>query len=291
MATSARSDRELVESWVASLGSMVTRRNFSMTAERFLEALRVPLRQATVEDVREALQRITAGAAPSSARQYTARIKSLSAYAHRLGYLPFNAGAVIRLMPEQRALAKRLLGEVEVSHLVRSAARERDYVLVAVAYATGLRVSEVVGLNCADIVARGDERLQLHVIGKGGKERDILLPTDLAPPLLALIAGRAPDDPVFVSTRRERNRLTSRAVGYLLKRLAKRAKVTQQVSPHWLRHAHASHAIDRGAPLPVVQATLGHGNIAVTSAYLHARPGTASGEVLDPAVWKQREAQ
>ena len=215
----------------------------------------------------------------------------MSAYAHRLGYLPFNAGAVIRLMPEQRALAKRLLGEVEVSHLVRSAARERDYVLVAVAYAAGLRVSEVVGLNCADIVARGDERLQLHVIGKGGKERDILLPTDLAPPLLALIAGRAPDDPVFVSTRRERNRLTSRAAGYLLKRLAKRAKVTQQVSPHWLRHAHASHAIDRGAPLPVVQATLGHGNIAVTSAYLHARPGTASGEVLDPAVWKQREAQ
>ena len=68
MATSARSDRELVESWIASLGSEVTRRNFGVTAERFLEELKVPLRQATVEEVRAALERIAAGAADSSGR-------------------------------------------------------------------------------------------------------------------------------------------------------------------------------------------------------------------------------
>jgi integrase/recombinase XerD len=49
------------------------------------------------------------------------------------------------------------------------------------------------------------------------------------------------------------------------------------VSPHWLRHAHGSHAIERGASLPEVQATLGHGNIATTSGYLHARPDSSSG--------------
>jgi integrase/recombinase XerD len=53
---------------------------------------------------------------------------------------------------------------------------------------------------------------------------------------------------------------------------AARAGIEAPVSPHWLRHAHASHAIDRGATLPEVQSTLGHGNIATTSGYLHARP-------------------
>jgi site-specific recombinase XerD len=71
----------------------------------------------------------------------------------------------------------------------------------------------------------------------------------------------------------------------MLKRAAIAAGVTADLSAHWLRHAHASHAIERGAALPVVQATLGHGNIAVTSGYLHARPGTSSGLSLDPGVF------
>jgi len=58
-----------------------------------------------------------------------------------------------------------------------------------------------------------------------------------------------------------------------------------RISPHWLRHAHASHAIDGGASLPEVQETLGHGNIATTSGYLHARPGSSSGLRLDEGVF------
>ena len=68
-------------------------------------------------------------------------------------------------------------------------------------------------------------------------------------------------------------------------RSARRAGINEAVSPHWLRHAHGSHAIDRGASLPEVQSTLGHGNIATTSGYLHARPNTSSGLHLDPGVF------
>ena len=60
--------------------------------------------------------------------------------------------------------------------------------------------------------------------------------------------------------------------------------INEAVSPHGLRHAHGSHAIERGASLPEVQATLGHGNIATTSGYLHARPDSSSGLRLDPGV-------
>jgi integrase/recombinase XerD len=79
--------------------------------------------------------------------------------------------------------------------------------------------------------------------------------------------------------------LTERAVLGTVKRAAAAAGIEALVSPHWLRHAHASHAIDRGATLPEVQATLGHGNIAATSGYLHARPESSSGLKLDPGVF------
>jgi integrase/recombinase XerD len=71
----------------------------------------------------------------------------------------------------------------------------------------------------------------------------------------------------------------------MVKRAAARAGINPDVSPHWLRHAHGSHAIDHGASLPEVQQTLGHGNISTTSGYLHARPDTSSGLRLDPGVF------
>jgi integrase/recombinase XerD len=66
---------------------------------------------------------------------------------------------------------------------------------------------------------------------------------------------------------------------------ARKAGINEAVSPHWLRHAHGSHAIDHGASLPEVQSTLAHSNIATTSGYLHARPDTSSGLHLDPGVF------
>jgi site-specific recombinase XerD len=75
----------------------------------------------------------------------------------------------------------------------------------------------------------------------------------------------------------------------MVKRAAAKAgideEVASRISPHWLRHAHASHAIDGGATVPEAQETLGHGNIATTSGYLHARPGTSSGLRLDEGVF------
>jgi hypothetical protein len=78
-------------------------------------------------------------------------------------------------------------------------------------------------------------------------------------------------DPVFAS-RKGGGRLTERAVLGIVKRAAAKVGIEAPECPHWLRHVHASHAIDRGATLPEVQTTLGHGNIATTSGYPHARP-------------------
>lgn len=280
-ATRATSDDELAASWVASLNSEHSRRNCGTTAKRFLAALPCPLRRATVEDVRDAIEATTAGLAASSARQIVLRVKSLLSYAHRLGYLTFNAGAVIKVQGDARSIAQRIVSEVEVGLLVRAANNRRDRVLIQVAYAGGLRISELVGLTWPDVIER-DGKVQLNVLGKGRKVRQVLLPEAAASVLLAIRPADA-KGPVFAG--RAGEALTDRAVNYMLKAAADRAGLPAGFSAHWLRHAHASHAIERGADLSVVQATLGHGNIATTSGYLHARPGTSSGTYLDPGVF------
>ena len=286
-ATRAETDEQLLTSWLESLGSPHTRRNFEQTARRFLHELPMGLRAATVEDVRDAMAKVTRGLAETTARQYVLRIKSLLGYAHGLGFTPFNAGARIKVRSEgaQRgaSLAKRIISEVEVGLLIRAAPSKRDRVLLETLYAGGLRVSEVVALAWADVLPR-DDRVQLSVTGKGGLVRQVLLPDVVSRSLLSLRDDARATDPVFPS-RKGGGRLTERAVLGMVKRTAKRAGINEGVSPHWLRHAHGSHAIDRGASLPEVQATLGHGNVATTSAYLHARPDTSSGLRLDPGVF------
>jgi integrase/recombinase XerD len=284
--TSATSDEQLVASWIANLRSEHSRTNFDTTARRFLAALGTPLRRATVENVRQALETITAGMASSSARQIVLRVKSLLSYGHRVGYLQFNAGGVIKAHAEARSVSQRIVSEVEIGLLVRAAPSRRDRILIEVGYGGGLRVSELVALTWSDVIERDGGKVQLSVLGKGHKRREVLLPEIVARSLLSLRGDAGANDPVFASPRG--GHLTERAINYMLKRAGATAGINPKLSAHWLRHAHASHAIDRGAALPVVQATLGHGNIAVTSGYLHARPGTSSGLSLDPGVFLQR---
>src|SRR5262245_15667447 len=289
-ATRAQSDEALVASWLDSLSSPHSRRNFAMTAQRFRAALPMGLRVATVEDVRDAIAAATVGTSAATARQYTLRIKSLLSYGHDLGYMPFNAGVRIKVQSDAgnrgASLAKRIMTPTEVSLLIRAAPSKRDRVLIEVAYAGGLRVSELVGLSWADVLPRENDQVQLSILGKGGKQRQVLLPDIVSRSLLTLRGDADANDPVFAS--RRGGRLTERAVHAMVKRAAARAGVNEAISPHWLRHAHGSHAIDNGASLPEVQATLGHANITTTGGYLHANPDSSSGLKLDRGVFLQR---
>ena len=167
--------------------------------------------------------------------------------------------------------------------LIRAARSRRDRVLLATLYAGGLRISELVGLSWVDVIVR-DDKVQLAVTGKGNRVRQVLLPQAVSTSLLGLRGDAGANDPVFAT--RTGTRLKQRAIGYMIKRAAKHAGIAETVSPHWLRHAHGSHALDRGATLAEVQSTLGHANVATTSGYLHARPNTSSGLKLDEGIFR-----
>ena len=118
---------------------------------------------------------------------------------------------------------------------------------------------------------------QISIWAKGSKERAIRLPGKVWEELLARRAEAGPDEPVFVS-RTQGKALTPHGIWRVVGEAARR--VGLRASPHWLRHAHASHALDRSAPLHLVQATLGHATIATTGRYLHARPQDSSSRFL-----------
>ena len=120
---------------------------------------------------------------------------------------------------------------------------------------------------------------KITVFGKGGKTRAVQLPESVSK-LLSTIRGTAGDtDPVFRS-RDHGSALSTMAVLRIVRQAANHAGIELPVSPHWLRHAHASHALDRGAPIHLVQATLGRASITTTGRYLHARPKDSSARFL-----------
>jgi integrase/recombinase XerD len=288
--TNARTDHELLKVWLKSHadGSPHTIRVYSRVGARFLDALAATgadLRRATVEDVQAALEAIRvkedgSPVKPATVNTYVAAVKSFLGFAHRVGFTRFNAAPLIKLKKAPRQIAQRILGELEVRDLIKHAKPGRDRLMLQVAYFGGLRVSELVGLTWSQVIRRDDGQAQLSIIGKGGKAREVLIPAAIAGPLLASRGDAPASAPVFASVRNPGHALTERAVNYIVKDAARRAGVNPAASVHWFRHAHASHAIDNGAPITLVSSTLGHADLKTTSVYAHARPGESSGRYL-----------
>ena len=275
MAAQADSDAHLVELWVGSSNSHHTRRARQEDARRFLAFVGKPLIAVTVGDMIGYADSLT-GSDSAKARKVK-DAKSLLTFGHRLGYLPFNVGGVVKAPAVKETLAERIITEADVLRMLDREEAPRNKVLLTLLYAAGLRISEVVGLVWRDCSAR-DDAGQVTVFGKGGKTRVVLLPVSTWRALSGLRGDAPADAPVFES--RKGGSLDQSAVHRMVKAAAERAGLNTAVSAHWLRHAHASHSLDRGAPIHLVQATLGHASVATTGRYLHARPSDSSGRYL-----------
>src|SRR5690606_1439154 len=145
----------------------------------------------------------------------------------------------------------------------------RFHCLLEILYATGMRVSELVGLPRS--VLRGDRRV-LSIKGKGGRERLVPLNASARAALDRFldVSGRFDNSPWLFPARSASGYLTRQGFAQELKAVAVEAGLDpQRVSPHVLRHAFASHLLDRGADLRSVQQMLGHADIATTEIYTH----------------------
>jgi len=144
-------------------------------------------------------------------------------------------------------------------------ARVRDAAVLELLYATGLRVSELSGLDLDDL----DRSQQtVRVLGKGRKERIVPYGSRAASALSAYLTGRGTGaGPLFAN--RRGGRLTVRSLHTIVRRSAAATGITRRVSPHTLRHTFATHLLDAGADLRVIQELLGHSRLSTTQRYTH----------------------
>ena len=274
----AISDEHLVGLWL-SQKSVNTRAAYMADTAKFMAHLRVRglgIRQATLADIQGYVDTIEG--APATKARRVSSMKSLLSFAYRTGYVAFNVGKAIVVPKVPNDLAERILTEEQVIRMISVVKPGRDQVLIRLLYVSGLRVSEVEGLRWKHVhLGDGEARLTVH--GKGGKTRHILLTATVTQQLEALRGDDyKDDDAVFLS--RTRKPLRKRDIRRVVAKVAKTAGLKQAVSPHWMRHAHASHALDRGAPIHLVQQDLGHASLTTTSRYVHANPADGSARYL-----------
>jgi integrase/recombinase XerD len=153
----------------------------------------------------------------------------------------------------------------------------RDHALVRLAYAGGFRVSELTGIRWSDLADASDGSMYVVVVGKGAKSRTVRVSAATAKVVRALRSDARANAYVFAG---RRDRLDPSQAWRIVRAAARRAGLEKAVSPHFLRHSHASHALDRGARITLVRDTLGHASLSTTDRYAHARPQESSGLVL-----------
>lgn len=215
--------------------------------------------------------------------RYSVASANLSIYAARSlwrklidhGLAVDNPWQRVRLRRGRPKIHQRILTESQVRALIDAAPTDIDRVYLRFLYVVGCRVEESVSVRWSDFRKDDGGGIVVEITGKGGRTRWVRVPPNLWEALQPL--RRLSKDRVFPWSTVTAWRKVKRAA-----RLAGLADMDP--SPHWLRHSHASHALDNGIPIHVVQHELGHTSLATTSVYVHVRPGAGSGEVLDRAL-------
>ncbi|MGV8907959.1 MAG: tyrosine recombinase XerC [Propionicimonas sp.] len=240
--------------------------------------------QVKLADLRTWLANLYAGGADRSTLQRrSAAVRTFFAWAQRTGRVATDPAQALRspkvdrrLPPtveveQARSLLEGLAARVnEADDAADVAARRRDLAIVEVLYASGVRVSELCGLDLGDI---DSQRGLLRVLGKGGKERTVPLGGPAIRALEAWLATRsllsAPGSgqAVFVGDRGAR--IDPRVVRRLVHRALAMVPDAPDLGPHGLRHAMATHLLEGGADLRSVQEILGHSSLATTQLYTH----------------------
>ena len=218
------------------------------------------------------------GLAKSSIARKVAALRSFFKYCFKRGHIEKNPAHLLIVPKKDKTLPKtvtqsdleRLMDAVDIT----TPKGLQDRTILEVFYGTGIRVSELVGLNITDVDIRSK---QIIVHGKGNKERVIPLGDsavniikDFLKQRTQLYGDRTNSDArkaLFIAASGQR--MYDRAVRYMVERYLKQHSEVTQKSPHVLRHSFATHMLDNGADIRIIKEFLGHSNLAATQVYTH----------------------
>ena len=200
---------------------------------------------------------------PSSVNHRIRFIRSLFHWAHNEGYITKNVSSRLTELKEAQRIPKAL-SEENLEMLREGCSSAREHAIVETFFASGCRLSELAQLNRNAI---NWERRTMVVFGKGSKERECYFTIKAAIWLKKYLSERKDTDIALFVTERAPHRLSVERIREIIKEIAKRAGIEANVYPHILRHTYATHLLNNGAPLEVVQEFMGHSKIETTKIY------------------------
>ena len=274
-------DDKLINMWLSLKSSEHTQRSYAHIVDAFRAQVNKPLANVSLSDLLEYLSTVTGS--DSTKALHTNVLKSLFTYCTELfpSVFPINYGKALKAPKQHSKLAQRILSEADVIRMIDRTENRRDHAMLRLMYHAGLRVSEVVALTWNDVHITNDGAV-LDVWGKGVKQRFVLISQGMYDELRTLDWQVGADHYVFQSRKGKGGvfPMDTRQVDRIVLDAARRAGITGNVSAHWLSHANASHSLDNGAPIHVVQQSLGHASLVTTTRYAHIKPGTGSSQYI-----------
>ncbi|MCM8776209.1 MAG: tyrosine recombinase XerC [Candidatus Omnitrophica bacterium] len=253
-----------------------TVKNYGGDIREFFEFLKEKApEEVTYLDIRSFLAHLkNANYCKNSIARKLASIRSFFKYLARENVLKANPASGIQTPKREKKLPVFLTTE-EMTSLLEAPKKnkwdeKRDKAILEMLYSSGLRVSELVGLNHEDVDFFSG---LVRVRGKGKKERIVPIGPMALKAIQDYLEYRPPKDdanqkkPIFVN--RSWGRLTDRSVRRMIFKYARRINLKKEISPHTLRHSFATHMLDRGADLRSVQELLGHQHLSTTQIYTH----------------------
>jgi integrase/recombinase XerC len=250
--------------------------NYKLDLVEFIEFIEdKPLEKVEYNDFRRFLAQLrTKQFKPRTLARKLSSIRSLFKFLQREGYIKENP-AILLMTPKLDKTLPNFMSEGEMTELIEAPkiddkkAGQRDRAIFETLYSSGLRVSELVGLNVDHIDFIGNV---IKVLGKGKKERIVPIGDAALKEIRAYLAKRKVKDGVKVRAvflNKNGERLTDRSIRNIINKHLLHTSIKNKVSPHVVRHSFATHLLNRGADLRSVQELLGHVNLSTTQIYTH----------------------
>lgn len=250
--------------------------NYKLDLVEFVDFIEdKPLEKVEYNDFRRFLAQLRSNQfKPRTLARKLSSIRSLFKFLQREGYIKENP-AVLLMTPKLDKTLPKFLSEVEMTQLIEAPkllkyAGQRDRAIFETLYSSGLRVSELVGLNIDHIDFIGNI---IKVMGKGKKERIVPIGDQALKEIREYLKARpvnkegVKERAVFLN--KNGRRLTDRSIRNIINKHVLLTSMKMKVSPHVVRHSFATHLLNRGADLRSVQELLGHVNLSTTQIYTH----------------------
>ncbi|WP_236719821.1 tyrosine-type recombinase/integrase [Neobacillus mesonae] len=215
------------------------------------------------ESLKEYLNNSAAALKPSSMAHRIRFMKSLFRWCHEEGHIHHNPASKLK-EPKVGKRIPKFLTEREIELLREACISPMEKALFEFMFSTGCRIGEIVSLerNCINWSNRS-----AIVKGKGDKEREVYFNIRAEIWLKRYINDRQDTDPAIFVTERLPHRMSIAQMRYVIKRISARAAINKEIYPHQLRHSYATHLLNNGAPVEVIQSLLGHEKSETTRIY------------------------